>query len=65
MVVSRVLCDGAGQLSDLDLPLVVALEAGVEHFPLARLEPVQDTRDGALVVHVGEEDELLVDKVRV
>jgi len=65
VVVGRQLGHAAGQLRHLDLAPVVAPEAGVEHLALARLEPVDHARDAALVVHVGEEHQLLVHKVLV
>jgi len=38
VVVGRHLGHRAGQLGDLHLPLVVPLEAGEQHLPLARLQ---------------------------
>ena len=49
----------------LDFLLVVPLETGEEHLPLPRLQPINKTRDGTLVVGVGKQHQLLVDEVRV
>ena len=57
--------DGASQLGYLDLPLVVPLETGEHDLPLAWLESIHHARDRTLVVHVREENQLLVDEVRV
>ena len=65
MVIGRVLGNGPSQLRDLDLPLVVALEAGEEDLPLAWLQTVHHAGNGALIVHVGEQNQLLVDELRV
>ena len=65
MVVGGHLSDRSRQLRHLDLPLVVPLEAREHDLPLPGLEPVHHRGDRPLVVQVGEEDELLVDKVGV
>ena len=46
----------------LDVLLEVALEAAVEDLALAGLQPIHHTRDGALQVRTGEQDELLRDR---
>lgn len=51
--------------TDLDLSLQLLEVATVDDFPLTRLETIDNGRDGSNVVGHGEEDELLVDEVRV
>ena len=65
MVVGRVLSHRPSQLGHLDLSLVVSLEASEHDLPLAWLETVHHVRDRPFVVHVGEENELFVDEIRV
>jgi hypothetical protein len=60
-----VLCDVSGQLRHLDLFLQVALEACIDDFALARLEPVDDGGNGAYIVLIGEMYEFLVDEFLV
>ena len=62
-MVGRHFANGSCELSNLDLALVVSLEAGEHDLALAGLEAVDDARDGTLVVQVGEENQLLVDEV--
>ena len=57
--------DGAGQLCDLHLLLVGATEAREENLTLTGLEAIDQRRNGALVIHVREEDQLLVDELGV
>lgn len=65
VVVSRVLADRSGQLSDLHFLLIVTLDAREHDLTLTRLETVDQRRDGALVVQVAEQHQLLVDEIAV
>ncbi len=65
VMVGRQLGNGTSQLGNLDLAPVLPLEAGEEHLALAGLQAVDHRRDRTLVVQVAEQDQLLVDKVRV
>jgi prephenate dehydrogenase len=60
-----VFSDRASQLGHLDLSLVIPLEASEHDLPLAWLQSVHHAGDRTLVVHVREENQLLVDEVRV
>jgi len=65
MMIGRVLCDVPTQLSDLDLTLELALEAGKQNLPLPWLETVAEARDGSGAISDRELDELLVDEILV
>ena len=65
VMVSRVLCNRPSQLSHLDLSLVVPLKAGEQDLPLTWFQTVHHASNGALIVHVREENEFLVDEIRV
>jgi len=64
MVVRGLLRNISSQLGDLDLSDEVPLEAPKEHFALTRLEAISDRGDRPYIVRHGEEDELLIYKVR-
>ena len=57
--------DVTTQLSDLDLTLELALEAGKQNLPLPWLETVAEARDGSGAISDRELDELFVDEIPV
>lgn len=59
LVIGQVLSYRPSQLQDINLPLVIMLETGEEHLPLARLQSVHHACNAALIVYDGEQDQLL------
>ena len=65
MMVGRVLCNRSSQLGNLDISFIVPLETCEHDLSLSWFEAIHHAGDGAFVVHVREENKLLVDEVRV